>query len=203
MAILAPPPHKSNGLHNFPCTLFRRCSALPFPFLVPTAMINNWGVRRILTRKGRVITASLEACRVYSPPIPFSGMDLLTLFVFSAIAFIAHEVTKNVYSMTPILHCNANVVWNSRFHVYSSYHPKAAAMIWMPQLIPKTWRGRYWWSPPSSAKAEVPNWMARILHPNLWILMGDLSTRTRVFTITIVAMDIAATVVLNWSPFRI
>ena len=31
----------------------------------------------------------------------------------------------------------------------------------------------------------------------------DLSTRTRVFTITIVAMDIAATVVLNRSPFRI
>jgi hypothetical protein len=34
-------------------------------------------------------------------------------------------------------------------------------------------------------------------------LMGNLATRTRVFTITIVAMDIAATVVLNRSPFWI
>jgi hypothetical protein len=84
-------------------------------------------------------------------------------FVFSAIAFIAHKVTKNVY-LIPILHCNANVVYNSRFHVYSSYHPKATVMIWMPQLIPKTWR-RCW-------SAEVPNWMAHILHQNLWILMG-------------------------------
>ena len=55
----------------------------------------------------------------------------------------------------------------------------------------------------TTTTTEVLNWMARILHPNLWILMGDLSMRTRVFTITIVAMDIAATVVLNRSPFRI
>jgi len=57
-----------------------------------------------------VITALLMACHVYSHPIPFSGMDFPTHFVFSAIAFIAHKVTKNAYSTTLILHCNANIV---------------------------------------------------------------------------------------------
>ena len=45
--------------------------------------------------------------------------------------------------------------------------------------------------------------MSRILYPNYWIEMGDLSMQTRVFTITILSMVRAATVVLNRSPILI
>ncbi len=166
-------PHKSNCHHNFPRSLFWQW-VLPSPFIAPTAMINNWSVRRILTQKGRVITASLMACSVYSHPLLFSGMHLPGRPMcpyFSAIAFIVHKATKDVYS-TPILRCNANAILSFKWHVYSNYHPKAAIMIWSHQLMP-----------------TIPT--------------GDLPVRMRVFTIIIIMMVIAATVALIRSPLMI
>ncbi len=130
-------PHKSNGHHNFPCSLFWQWG-LPSPCVAPTAMINNWSARFILTQKGCVITASLTACSGYSHPLPFSGMHLPGQPMcpcFSATAFIVHKATKDVY-LTPILHRNANIVLSFKWHVYSNYHPKVAIMIWSHQLMP-------------------------------------------------------------------
>ncbi len=113
--------------------------------------------------------------------------------VFSAIAFIAHEVQYK-HCMKLEIPCVFQL--SSQGHrndLNASTDPNDAATTLMKSadVLSVVHDG------------QVPKWMACTLHPNLWILMGDLSMRTRVFTITIVAMDVAATVVLNQSLFRI
>jgi len=94
-------------------------------------------------------------------------MDFPTHFVFSAIAFIAHKVTKNAYSTTLILHCNANIVFNANKSVH--YHHCSNGYSCHGRVEPVT--------------------------------VSDLGVTSaeanRVFTITILTMEIAATVMLN------
>jgi hypothetical protein len=72
------------------------------------------------------------ACSAVSHPLPSSILHLLN---FSAIAFIAPKVIKNVH-LIPILPGNASVVLSSTRHVYSSYQLKAAVMIFLQEVIP-------------------------------------------------------------------
>ncbi len=81
-------------------------------------------------KKGHVISALHIADSVFSNPLIFSGMNLITVIHlhFSATAYIAHKVTVKKNSAPALLY-SAHAVVNLTFHVYSYYHIKAAETI--------------------------------------------------------------------------
>ena len=125
-----------------------------------------------------------EGC-IFIPPIPndmaavLLSRNCVECIVVTANANLLIRFPTNVHNAPR---------WTSS--VTSSFLNMAVGMISTPKII-------FIQRPPRIVA------MSRILYPNYRIKMGDLSTRTRVFTITILSMVRAATVVLNRSPILI
>jgi len=111
MAILAPPPQIQRSSQLPPLTVSAMLGT-PLPIHCTNCHDKQLTCEAHPHTKGSCYHCILNGLSCLFPPntiLRHGSPRMNDAFVFSEIAFIAHEVTKNAY-LTPILHCNANVV---------------------------------------------------------------------------------------------